>query len=737
MIGPSTSAATLTSSTPRDQRLRRLAAATVLAFLAALIIVTCIAAYAPVDQGFRTTASNVTTVLSAFAAAAVCLCASQAVRSGRERVGWLILALGFASNFAAEALWTYFVMVAGIEVPFPSVADVFYLAFYPLALVGILLLVQTPASRTVRALTVMDSLLFTLGVSGLLWQLLIVPSLSGEDDLVTTVVALAYPVGDFLVIFALCSLFLATELRTVRMAATLLLASFLCTVVADLGFAYLTLNDAFADGSPIDPLWTIGYALAAVAALQRLGEAREETTRKVNDEQARVESTASAKWTETHIQAVARLMVPYVAVPAALIMIMVALLGGDDIVLSPGSLAVVGFSLGLLGLVMVRQFLTLFENVRLSRSYEALSRDLEQRVQERTRELTTLNHTAAVLSRCLRTRDVLESGLSLALNAAGARAGAVWLRRADGLEFAAHELDAAVVDQLDELARDRLATAERATSTRPAVLESRDDPAARRRPQGRARRRGPGPLRAAAVARGGGRHPRPRAPRPRPSRRFAGAARGVAGRADRRRRRERAPVRGGAVHGRARLGHRHPQPSGPPATPGAGVPARRTRGRRLRTGHDGPRRLQALQRHLWAPRRRRGAAAGGRAAHLHGPRVRRRRPLRRRRVPGPPARHGRARRRRLCRQRLRKGLAERPFTTADGARIPLQLSFGVAELPRRREASNELIALADASLYRSKQRGGDQITRPANTQTKTPTWRAADVRRPGQPRHSR
>ena len=69
-----------------------------------------------------------------------------------------------------------------------------------------------------------------------------------------------------------------------------------------------------------------------------------------------------------------------------------------------------------------------------------------------------------------------ESGLSLALNAAGARAGAVWLRRADGLEFAAHELDAAVVDQLDELARDRLATAERATSTRPAVLESRDDP---------------------------------------------------------------------------------------------------------------------------------------------------------------------------------------------------------------------------------------------------------------------
>jgi HD-GYP domain-containing protein (c-di-GMP phosphodiesterase class II) len=64
---------------------------------------------------------------------------------------------------------------------------------------------------------------------------------------------------------------------------------------------------------------------------------------------------------------------------------------------------------------------------------------------------------------------------------------------------------------------------------------------------------------------------------------------------------------------------------------------------------------------------------------------------------------------RLC-ERLRQRLDEQPFITQDGERIPLRMSIGVASYPVDARRVNELIALADSSLYSSKQRGGDSIT---------------------------
>jgi diguanylate cyclase (GGDEF)-like protein/putative nucleotidyltransferase with HDIG domain len=67
---------------------------------------------------------------------------------------------------------------------------------------------------------------------------------------------------------------------------------------------------------------------------------------------------------------------------------------------------------------------------------------------------------------------------------------------------------------------------------------------------------------------------------------------------------------------------------------------------------------------------------------------------------------------RFC-ERLRAGLAKHPYESAGGDSIPLHLSFGVASFPADGHELNELIALADASLYTSKQSGGDKITVPS------------------------
>jgi putative nucleotidyltransferase with HDIG domain len=61
-------------------------------------------------------------------------------------------------------------------------------------------------------------------------------------------------------------------------------------------------------------------------------------------------------------------------------------------------------------------------------------------------------------------------------------------------------------------------------------------------------------------------------------------------------------------------------------------------------------------------------------------------------------------------QRLREMLSAEPFIAGKDHAIPLRLSLGVATYPSDADTLAHLVAAADASLYASKQRGGDTIT---------------------------
>jgi diguanylate cyclase (GGDEF)-like protein len=61
-------------------------------------------------------------------------------------------------------------------------------------------------------------------------------------------------------------------------------------------------------------------------------------------------------------------------------------------------------------------------------------------------------------------------------------------------------------------------------------------------------------------------------------------------------------------------------------------------------------------------------------------------------------------------ERLRETLSTRPLVTPNGASIPLHLSFGLATYPVDAQSLGQLIEAADTNLYASKQRGGDSIT---------------------------
>ena len=61
-------------------------------------------------------------------------------------------------------------------------------------------------------------------------------------------------------------------------------------------------------------------------------------------------------------------------------------------------------------------------------------------------------------------------------------------------------------------------------------------------------------------------------------------------------------------------------------------------------------------------------------------------------------------------EKMRAAIAEKPFVTPTGEKIPMHASFGIATFPDDGQGVNELVVAADSNLYVSKRRGGNAIT---------------------------
>ena len=70
-------------------------------------------------------------------------------------------------------------------------------------------------------------------------------------------------------------------------------------------------------------------------------------------------------------------------------------------------------------------------------------------------------------------------------------------------------------------------------------------------------------------------------------------------------------------------------------------------------------------------------------------------------------------------ERIRKSLNDSGYLAKDGSWVPVHMSYGVAVYPFDGRHASELLAAADANLYRAKREGGDRIAAP---NSKTERW---------------
>lgn len=180
----------------------------------------------------------------------------------RRRIWWAFFAAQ-ALFLGADALWVLYDNVLHIE-PYPSLADVAYLASYPALALGILWLVRSRRRSRDRA-AVLDAAILTTGATAVGIVFLIAPAAAeGGTTLFGQVVAGAYPAADLLVL-ALVFRMLTGGMASNR-ALWAIIGSVGVLLVADLGYVTSTL--AGVEYTPwVDVGYLLGYVLLGFAAL--------------------------------------------------------------------------------------------------------------------------------------------------------------------------------------------------------------------------------------------------------------------------------------------------------------------------------------------------------------------------------------------------------------------------------------------------------------------------------------
>jgi two-component system cell cycle response regulator len=154
------------------------------------------------------------------AAGLACLLKARASR--RERAAWLAITAAILVSALTDGYWA--VAYAGDPTPpFPSLADLGYLAFYPLAAAGIYLLVRARA-RTLEWRLWMDALIAALGTAAVGAAVVyeIVAARAGGST-AEVFVSLAYPIGDIVLLALVVGIVALTRWRPGRSWALILL----------------------------------------------------------------------------------------------------------------------------------------------------------------------------------------------------------------------------------------------------------------------------------------------------------------------------------------------------------------------------------------------------------------------------------------------------------------------------------------------------------------------------------
>ena len=302
------------------------------------------------DPDSRSTTAIVDVVETVVTLAAGLICLSAARRSVNGPTSWLLGGAGIIAWSLGQAVWTWYEVVLGVEVPFPSLADIGYLTFPVLASIGVALYHASHRSQRSSIGAALEGVLLAASLFAISWFTLLQGLIeSGSPAAYGFWLSLAYPIGD--VILLAMVLHAVSQLRSAPASLWLLCTGLMLMAVADSAFVWMVEQGSFATGGWVDLAWITAFAVIAVGGWRAHIETDLEETR-------------------LHAPRIG-LLLPYV--PFALGMGVIAARGWTG-ELGRVDLVVAGI---LIALVLARQFVALIDNQALLSSLRAREAELQ------------------------------------------------------------------------------------------------------------------------------------------------------------------------------------------------------------------------------------------------------------------------------------------------------------------------------------------------------------------------
>ena len=203
---------------------------------------------------------------NAILVAAAVFCLARPVVRPEARLPWALVGLGLLAWVVGD-LYYEVAFANADEVPFPSLADPFYLLLYPFMYAGLALLLHSRL-RDIRTDLWIDGIVAALAIAAIGAALVvgvIVETTGG--DLWTVRTNMAYVIADLGLIAVVTFVLAITGWRLDRSWVFVLAGCFVFSV-ADTAYLYATATETYEEGALLDAGWVAGIALIAAAAWQ-------------------------------------------------------------------------------------------------------------------------------------------------------------------------------------------------------------------------------------------------------------------------------------------------------------------------------------------------------------------------------------------------------------------------------------------------------------------------------------
>jgi hypothetical protein len=183
---------------------------------------------------------------------------------GKFPVIWLYFTAGLLLWFIGEIVWAGYTLILGEELPYPSAADVFWIAGYLPFFIALFLYVKlfgNVLNKKTMALSMAATTILTI----LVVAALLIPALNAEEDLATLVMDFAYPLLD-LSLFSVAHLGLLIFWRG-KLGRSWLLVNTAITMdtCADILFSYTTIQGIYYCGHMLELLYHFAYLFFLMA----------------------------------------------------------------------------------------------------------------------------------------------------------------------------------------------------------------------------------------------------------------------------------------------------------------------------------------------------------------------------------------------------------------------------------------------------------------------------------------